>query len=199
MNPVFSFKPAPMAARLDYETGPRGLVCRTADGAEKWRLDWRDVTAAAFVEHRARGHRLRRLDLLAGGRRRSVGCTGAAADPAADPDAVAHLDLSAAILDRLAALDDGFLVTIGEYGRYRLTIFALGLVSVLGAVGIAGLAMATGVSPDRLGAGAAPILLLLASGVALVASHSPWRSPPQAPAALIAPALRSVAHPDGAA
>lgn len=195
MTEVHSFKPALLAGRLDYHVGPQGLVCRAADGAEKWRLDWRDVTAAAFVEHKAKGNRLRRLDLLARGRRRSVSCTGGPGNPTNDPDAVAHLDLSVVILDRLAGLDDGFQVTIGEYGRYRLAIFGIGLASILGAVGLTGLALATGVSPSRLGVGAVPVLLLLASGAALVASHAPWRGPPQAPAALFAQALRAVAHP----
>lgn len=199
MTQVFSYKPALLAARLDYHVGPGGLVCRAADGAEKWRLDWRDVTAAAFVEHKVKGNRFRRLDLRCGGERRSISCTGGPGDPAADPDAAAHLDLAAAILDQLAALDDGLMVTVGEYGRSRLAIFGVGAASVLGGVGLAGLALATGVSSDRLGAGAVPVLLLLAMGAALMTTHAPWRRPPVVPAAPFAQALRQIAHPEPSA
>lgn len=194
----FSYQPAPLASRRVFEAGPRALICRDAEGQELWRLDWQDVTAAGFVEHQVKGARMRRLDLVAGKGRphRSIGYTGPPGDPAADPDGVVHLDLMAECLDRLAGLDDGFRVSIGEYGRARLAIFAIGLVSAGGAAVLAGAALASGMPADRMGGAAVPLLLMLGFGAVLVWSNAPWRAVPKAPARIFAQALRRSAHPD---
>ena len=109
MTGAFSYQPALLARRLTFTVTPTGLTCRTAEGDEKWRLDWAQVTAAAFVEHRVRGNLFRRLDLLTGasGGRQSVSITCGRVAPAADPDSAAHLGLVAAILDQLAARAGG--------------------------------------------------------------------------------------------
>ena len=195
MTGAFSYQPALLARRLTFTVTPTGLTCRTAEGDEKWRLDWAQVTAAAFVEHRVRGNLFRRLDLLTGasGGRQSVSITCGRVAPAADPDSAAHLGLVAAILDQLAARAGGFEVRIGEYGRHRLAIFGVGLAAVAGAVGLFALALVTGAAGGKLAGAAVPLLLLGAFGGALVVAYAPWREPACLPARTLARALRIMA------
>lgn len=199
MTGAFSYKPALLARRLTFTVTPSGLSCRTAAGGEKWRLDWAQVTAAAFVELKVRGNVFRRLDLLTGasGGRHSVSITCGRGAPPDDPDTAAHLDLVAAILDQLAARADGFDVRMGEYGRHRLAIFGVGLAAIAGAAGLFALALATGVAGDKLAGGAVPLLLLGAFGGALVVAHAPWRKPAYVPARTLARALRIMAGTAG--
>lgn len=189
----FAYKPALLARRLVFETDRSGVTCRTSDGAEKWRLDWDAVTAVSFVEFGARGMDMRRLDLSADGRRLSVSCTAPAGEPAADPDAAEHLRLAATMLDRLAECHPGFEVAIGEYGRSRLAIFAIGLLSALGAAIIGVLAVATGVSGDRAAVAAVPLVTMLLFGIVLMRSCWPWRARPRLPSATLARTLRIMA------
>jgi hypothetical protein len=57
-------KPALLAGRLTFTVAAQDLACRASDGAEKWRLDWGQVSAAAVVEHKVRRNMLRWLVLL---------------------------------------------------------------------------------------------------------------------------------------
>ncbi len=201
---TFDYKPALLAGRLSYDLDDDFLVCRDLDKVEKWRINWGEIASAAYVEHKVRRSRMRRLDLLRAGQagqagqneRRSISFTGAPGNPASDPDGVVQLDLMAAILDRLAARDPDFAVGIGEYGGYRIAMFVFGVLSVGFAVGLMVLVLVTGVPLDRIVAGTLPGLLLLAIGGALIYSHAPWRKRPRLPATTFALVLRRMAHPE---
>ena len=196
---TFSFKPALLVGRVHYTLGHENLICTDKHGAEKWRLGWGNITKAGFVEHKVKASRMRRLDLMTGNRadKQSISYTSGLGDPAADPDGVAQLDLMAAILDRLAADDPAFQVSVGEYGRARVAIFAIGLATLAGAVGLMALVLATGVSQDRAAAASVPALMLVLLGAGLTYAYAPWRDVPQALASAFAGALRLIAHPDG--
>ena len=190
----FVFKPAMFRGPTTYMVGPRTLECREADGAVSRQLDWVDVRKAAFVEHSAHGAHLRRLDMMTGAGRRSVSCTGPD-DPSTDTDAIAHLGLVAAILDRLEQDDGGFDVTLGEFGKARLAMFFIGVLSALGSVGIAAAGLLSGLPSGRLTEAALPILLLFAFGAILALGNAPWRRPPEIRAALLARVLRDAVRP----
>jgi hypothetical protein len=194
----FSFKPALLVGRLHFTLGEEALVCTNSHGAEKWQLGWADITKVAFVEHKVKASRMRRLDLMTAkrGDKQSISYTGGLGNPAADPDGVAQLDLMAAILERLAARDREFQVIIGECGGARVAIFAIGLASIVGATGLAALVVSTGVSQDRMAAGSVPALMLVLLGAGLTYTHAPWRDVPQAAALVFADALQLIAHPD---
>jgi len=191
----FSYKPALLAGRRDFEVTEAELICRDDRGGELWRLDLNKVGSAAFVEHKVRDARLRRLDLVAGTVHRSIGFNGGGGDPAADPNAAAHLELCAAVLDRLSERDGGLQVSVGEYGRARIAIFAIGLLSSGGAIGLLIAALASGISGARLGTAAVPLGLMVVFGGALILANAPWRGVPKVPARAFAAALRGIARP----
>lgn len=196
-----AWKPALLKGRIEVDMTETGLICRDGSGAEQWRLDWGDVAAAVVVEHTVRGTSMRRLDLLGrdGVVLRRLSCTGPPGAPVAGTEAGAYVLAMAAILDRLGERE--IAVTVGEYGRARVAIFAVGVVSVLGGFGIGVAALASGISGDRLAGAAVPILLLVVFGLFLVRANAPWRKRPELPAGLVAVALRDLVEgqePDSA-
>lgn len=162
-------------------------------------MQWVDVQGAAFVEHKIKGLRMRRLDLIGDGKGsgQSISCTGAPGNPSADPEAAAHLRLVADILDRLVARSSGFEIEMEEYGRARWMMFVIGLLSAASAVGLFVLALVTGVPGDKLGAASVPFIILFVFGGLLMAKHAPWRPVLRGDAALFSQALRQVLEPEG--
>lgn len=192
-----SYKAALLVGRRSYRLEPDALICRDSEGHEIWRMTWSEIQAAAFVDHKIKGLRMRRLDLIGSGKgqKQSISCTGAPGGPAADPEASAHLRLVADILDRLAAHRPGFEIGLGEYGKSRLAMFAIGVVSAGAAIVLFGLMLANGVSVGRMGEAAVPLIILFIFGALLVFRQTPWRPVPQVSAALFATALRQALDP----
>lgn len=188
----FSFKPALFIGAYTYELGDIGVVCTDNSGVEKWRLDWNDIEAAAFVEHSVKSSRMRRLDLLCGADNptRSVSYTGPKGDPTTDPDSVAHLRLLVAILKQLGTRTPEFQVSVGEYGKSRIALFVIGIATLVGGAVIAGLWISTGVPGGKIVEVAIPVALLALMGVTLVWSNAPWRRVPRLPANVLADALK---------
>ena len=192
----YHFKPALLAAGLDYATDDLGITCHKA-GTLIWRADWPDIDDCAYVELTARGNTIRRIDLIrrAPHLRRSISVTSDSADPPTDPDVLTFLSLASDVLARLDHQSPGRNVAFGEHGRARLAIFAVGALSIIGAIAIFGLALASGVSAQKLADGAIPMGLLLLFGVALISRYAPWRKPPRIAAATLALALGAMADP----
>lgn len=190
----FSYKPALLIGAVTYDLGDIGIVCTDKSGTEKWRLDWNDITGAAFVEHTVKGSRMRRLDLLCGADAptRSISYTGPKGDPTRDPDSVAHLQLLVAILNQLGAGTPDFQVSVGEYGKSRVALFVIGIATLVGGLGIAGLWISTGVSGNKIADAAIPVVLLALMGVMLVWSNAPWRAVPRLSAVAFATALSAL-------
>lgn len=199
----FAFKPALLAARVHVALDASGLSCSDAAGEEHWCLDWSDIAGAAVVCLAVKGYQMRRLDLLDddGRRLRSLSCTSpTAVRPDEDTNAAAHIELMVAVLDRLAGRDPDMSVQFGEYGRYRHAIFAVGVVSLLGGLGLGLAAVMTGVATDKLAAAAVPVLLLSLLGATLVRNNAPWTPPITVSPALMAKTLRAMLKdPDEAA
>lgn len=198
---TYTLRPAPLAQTRIYRVDDTGLVCLDVKENELWFLPWTQIEHIAFVDHPAKSQRMRRLDLVAGPVvTRSLSFTGPAdADPAADTDTVTFLDLCADVLDRVEALRPGMPVSWGEHGRSRAILFGIGVASALGALAIGGLALATGVSSDRLAAAAVPVGVMLVLGGVLINANAPWKKPPTMPAVSMARAMRLTARPEPAA
>lgn len=196
----FSYKPALLVGAKGYRVTGEAVIAETGEGAEDWRLAFADVARAAYVEHFIRGHCLRRLDLVdGGGTRRLIGFNGSQAPPPEDPDSAEHLRLLAATLRGIGAAQPDLSVTIGEHGRARWAIFAIGAASALGGIGIFAAALASGVSGGRLTEAAIPLGLMTLFGLALIYANAPWRALPRAPALVLAAALEQQADPPPAA
>lgn len=125
--------------------------------------------------------------------KRSISYTGGVVLPSDDPEAVVHLDLLAAILSRL---DPELPVAVAEYGRARMAIFGVGVLSIIAAIAMFALAIGTGISGDRLMAAAMPFGLLLLLGVSFAWSSAPWRPIPTLSAKALARSLTRIAHPE---
>ena len=143
----FAFKPALLRGERVFELDEVGLTEPEAD----LHIAWADVTAAAFVDLTARGMRIRRLDLTprGGGEKLQISVTTGDASPPVDPDAIAFLRMASTALERMEDAQPGFEVTFGEYGTARILMFAVGVLSVIGALGILLVAAIAGVSSDR--------------------------------------------------
>ena len=184
----FAFKPALLRGERVFELDEVGLTEPEAD----LHIAWADVKAAAFVDLTARGMRIRRLDLTprGGGEKLQISVTTGDASPPVDPDAIAFLRMASTALERLEDAQPGFEVTFGEYGTARILMFAVGVLSVIGALGILLVAAIAGISSDRWLAGIVPMLLLLGFGGVIMVNYAPWVKPPKMPARVMAKALR---------
>lgn len=176
----FEFKPALLRGAVRY-----GVEAGQLTSSDGWEVALDAVTGAAFVNHAMKGTRLIRLDLWLGETRRSLSYSGNVNSWTSDPDAMGFLKLVQTVLDELARTGPGLEVTLGEYGKSRRVMFAIGLVAALAGAGIFAAAFVSGLPNDRLAGAAIPMALLTALGLALSYGYAPWRKPPRAtPAAL---------------
>ena len=170
-----AFRAAPALGATGYEL--TGGVLRSDAG---WSLPLAEVEAVTFVTFTAARLRQMRLDLFHGGRRRSVGLALAqGTDPAHSEDYRQFLTFAAATLTALEDARPGLPVQLGEVGRARLVMFALGLVAALGGVGLFVLALASGVSGARLAKGGGAMAALAMLGLIIAWGAHPWRKLPQ--------------------
>lgn len=184
----FAFKPALLRGEVEYQLDDTGLH---SDGAQI--IAWHNVQGAAYVETNVNSMLFRRLDLTpTKGDLISLSVTTGPANPPTDPDAIAFLQLAAACLDRLASAKPDMLVAVGEYGRARKAMFAIGVISVLSTVIIVALAAFTGISSNRWAEGMVPIGILLLFGLGISWTFSPWRKVPECAAAPLAHVLRQL-------
>ncbi|MCI5078571.1 hypothetical protein [Oricola sp.] len=188
------YKPALLRGREFFEAGTRDLICTDADGAEKWRIAWHDIDGLAYVQHRMRGMRLSRLDLKPRGTapKRSLSCTSPAASAHSDPEFIGFRASVALVADRLAELAPDLPVTIGEYGRSRHWIFAIGALTTVAALTITVLATAGGRGDALVGEALVPLGMMFLMGIALLIGNAPWRKPPQVPVKSFAKALQDM-------
>lgn len=185
-EPSFSYRPAPLLGKVTFSLANGVLASHEEPG---WELALADVTHAAFVQHRLGRTIMLRLDLSEGGTLRRLSYNGSSGGWRDVPDAHVFLDLAALVVRGLGIAQPGFTVTYGEYGRARTTMFAVGLASVLGGLGLFLAALATGVPAARLAAAAVPALLMLALGGTVAFAYAPWRKPRAVSAAALAPVL----------
>lgn len=185
-----------MRAALTYEVTADALVCGAKMGKPDRHIAWHDVTDATVVETSVlNGLRLRRIDLVHGTdkERLSISCSTLYGGPKPWGDAAEHLALLAQIADQLGAVQAGFEISWGEYGKGRLAMFVVGVLTVVAAVAFAVLALMTGVSQSRLWDAAVPFTVMLVFGASLVFGNQPWRRVPKIDARVMAEILRQSA------
>ena len=170
-----AFRAAPARGATGYEL--TGGELRSDAG---WAVPLAEVEAVGFVAHTGGGLRRMRLDLVRQGRRHGVEMAMSAdADPGASADYRAFLLLAGAALRQIATVRPGLEVTLGEGGRARLVMFAIGLISAIGALGLFGLALATGISSDRLMKAGGGLAVLLLLGLAIAWGARPGQARPR--------------------
>lgn len=188
----YGYKPALLAGRRYVDIGETHLVCADSEGRKLWSLAWREITRLAFVEHSYRGTKMSRLDIGTAQHRarHSFGCNSAATDPMSDPDYVGFLAAVTDVVERLAETRPDLPVTIGEYGRSRLAIFVIGVISALASVILPVAAVVGGRGDRLLGEALVPILALLVFGLVLAWTHAPWRKGLAVPVSIFAKAVK---------
>ena len=170
-----AFRAAPALGPTGYEL--TGGVLRSDAG---WALPLTEVEAVTFVTFTAARLRQMRLDLFHGGHRRSVGLgLSQGTDPAQSDDYRQFLAFAPAVLEELERGQPGMQVTLGEVGRARLVMFALGLVAALVGIGLFVLALATGVTGARLAKGGGAMAALALLGLIIAWGAHPWRKLPE--------------------
>ncbi len=168
----YAFKPALLRGRRTY--GLDGTLLTLHDDT---RLDLAAITGAGFVNHALSRNRIMRLDLWIDGAKHGIGYNTAETAWRTDPDAREFLRLVRDVLRVLAEVRPDLAVTLGETGKGRFAMFLAGVVAAVFGVALFVAALATGISTDRMAAGAIPMLLLLAMGAVIIRAYWPWRAP----------------------
>jgi len=193
---TYSFKPALLAARREYAVSETQIICRTSDRDEEWRVLLDEVDHVSFSEHYARSVRFWRLDLQANGVRRSISLTTGIGAPPDDPDCRAFLDLVDAVAAAMDAAQPGFQAGLGEFGRIRKIWFGLGVISALCGTTVLAVAIADGVSLDRLLVASIGLGFLIVMGLMLMRAYNPWKKPRLLPVTSMAAAVRAWVEPE---
>ncbi len=177
----YAFKPALLRARRTYRLDDTTLFLH-----DDTPVDLAAITGAGFVNHSVSRNRIMRLDLWVGAQKHSIGYNAAEAAWRIDPDARDFLRLVRDVLGALAETRPDLEVTLGEVGKARFAMFLVGVVSAVFGVALLVAALATGISTDRVAAGAIPMLLMLALGAIIIRTNWPWRAPPTGKAGAVA-------------
>jgi len=165
-GPGHTIRPALLAREAGYDVARDRLIKYGSTGETAWDIRFADLTGMALVEHVLRGIRMRRLD---------------ARVPRDDPERQALARLHRAIAAAVAEARPEIEVRLGEYGWGKRAMFAVGAVSLLGGVAILVTSLASGLSGERLAAGAVPVFFLVLLGLVLGSSYAPWRKTPRVP------------------
>ncbi|WP_204115367.1 hypothetical protein [Shimia biformata] len=187
----FGIKPALLRTRRYFDLTEDGLACRSRDGTLDWQVAWPDLTRVVFVDHHVERQLMWRLDLICGDTVRRIAINIPEQGAKSDPDLAEFVDLIAGISEALAAARPEMRVSLGEYGRAKWGMLAVGVLSAVTGLGVLIAALVGGVSTDRMAAAAVPMLLLMALGALVIRAHHPWQSAPEVPAASFAPILRA--------
>ncbi len=165
---TFRFRPAPVRPEQRYTLQDGHL------SGPDWDLALDDLTDLGFTSYRAYGRMIWRLDLTQGKTRHRINANLPVTGAATTDDFAAFHSLASALVDDLSRRNPDLQIGFGERGIARHAIFAMGVVSALGGLGI-GLAASTN---GRLVEAAVPALLLSVSGLGLARSNAPWAKPP---------------------
>jgi hypothetical protein len=188
----FTYKPALLRGAVVYEVTDLSLVCRTKEGGETWRMDWDQIENAAFVDQKFRRNDIRRLDLITPSGRRSIAYSGLTDIIRTDPNSVAHLQLLSAILKKLNERTTDFPIIIGEYGRNKTIMFAVGIFTLLCGAGLIAVAAGTGLSTDKFMELAVPSGIMILFGSVICYKNRPGRAEVTLPAGLLSETLTGV-------
>ena len=169
---VFVIKPALLRGPVTYRIDPAG-VSAEKDGKTLWQLLFSEVEGLRIVEHVIRGHRMARIDLTgAGGRVEAISQTLDARVSAEDPERARWTALTACLLEGVARVRPDTPVRFGDTPRNRGIMFAIGAVSLLGAMGMGLAAIGNG----RLEEAGLPLAVMALFGAWIAWQFHPWRA-----------------------
>ena len=175
MTERFRFRPAPLRPAQDWLID--GALIEGPSGA----ILLHEITGLRISETRVQATLLRSVQLWHSGGHTRISVNLPRRAGPGHPDYDAYSALLTRIADRVARYNPEMQVEIGESRGVLLAFFLIGLVSLLFGLGIAGLAMVTGLSGDRMAAAAVPMLAMIALGLVVMQSNIPWRSPLRLP------------------
>ncbi|MGG7645681.1 hypothetical protein ACQ5SP_12810 [Rhodovulum sp. YNF3179] len=186
MSGIWRFRPAGRGDEIVLRLGEGRLAAETADGAALWTVPLAEVDAMRFTDQRLGRNRRMGLALTAGDATCRVAVAGGAGPRVADPDRARFLDLTRAVLGRVAPETP---VRLGEDRRTRVALLVTGGAAMLGGLALGGGAVLAGLPGGQLFALGVPAGLLVVSGAALVVTHQPGARRPVVTAADLAAAL----------
>ena len=190
-----SLKPALLARRVTYEIAPDHVSQLARDGTENWRVAYRDLTSLNFVLHSIGGNRMRRLDLITDQGHHSIALNLGMRVDRDDPDRIAIRRIHSAVADAVHAARPDIEVVIGEQGGSRIAMFAVGVITLLFAVGMAIAIYATDVPMDRAAGAVVPMGFMVLLGGFFAHKHAPWRAPITLPVQAFAVMMAADAAP----
>lgn len=150
------------------------VACHGDDG---WTLPLDKVQTANFVQHRMGDQLMWRLDLGDGENLFRIATSSPHSTRAESEDCAAFVALCQQLSETLSEKDPDFRIGYGEYGKARVAMFAIGVVSTLAGIVIMIAALLSGVSGDRLIGGGIAMGVLVIFGLVLARGYSPWRNP----------------------
>lgn len=163
MTDRLSFKPALLAGRVSYDIAATS-VAQIKDGREMWRVNYGDLADLGQVSHRIGVTRTERLDLyLNDGSKRTISIN-ASYRSSKGPNYSGYRAVMSELSAALHAARPDLSVTVGERGRTAMVMFGIGVVTLLFALGFAGVIMAQGLSTNRQLDVAAPLIVMLLFG-----------------------------------
>lgn len=172
----FEFKPALLKGKEIYHLKGQ-VLCLT--GKSGWEISLADVERAGLVDQKVKGQRMSRLDLFVGGQRHSMALNQAALGWRESPDAVGFLALLKAVAEGLLVANPSLEVSLGEYGKFRVWMFVMGLISALSGVAILLTALAIGVDNTSVITAIVPVIVLIGFGSLTSRAYWPWTKLPQ--------------------
>ncbi len=196
MTTEFEYKTAPFGSvrRLIVEAGEARLTDEAGELLERMPFD--RVRSVRYVDTHVRGMNLRRIDLLAGEDRLRLPLNASSGTAGSEEPLATFYLAASALLRALSEARPELELELGESSRARAWMFAVGVLSILMGIGIPGLALATGVSSDKLIGAAIPMLLLLLFGVVVARGNRPWAPLPRILCGPMADVLTTHALPE---
>lgn len=177
-----TFHPAILAKAKTYQL-KNGVLSEMDENGQKWALSLADVESVAYVDAIFKKTRGTRLDLHYGDVCRSLRLGQPAGDWINNIDTREFLTFARAICLGLENAQPGIEITQGEYGRSRIIMFVIGILTLIFAIGIIGLAVITGVQTEKLFAGIVPISIMFLIGGYVSYTSRPWQVLAKMPAA----------------
>ena len=174
----FEFKSALLAGVKTYRLKGENL---SLTGDYGWEISLADVERAGLVDQKVKGQRMSRLDLYVGGQLYSIALNQAAIGWRENPDAIGFVALLQAVNARLQASNPSLEVSLGEYGKFRNWMFAMGIVSSLSGIALFVAALATGVDNTAVITAIVPVIVLVGYGALTSRAYWPWAKLPRVP------------------
>lgn len=185
---IATFKPALLRGPVTYRIAPTCIAQLGDSDDAVWRVDYTDLTDLGFVTQRIARTRTERLDLFTKNGKRTISIN-ASYRTGDDPQYLAFRNTLEQVSGAVNAARPDLMVTVGARGGARMTMFVIGVVTLLFALGFAGIVLSESGPSDRLGDVAAPLIAMLLFGGIISWTYRPGQKLVRLPIGAFAMAL----------